>query len=235
MIITSNQPQDSIFNIYSTPEQNIQFWNGFNKGFYMLMISGFFDKIFIMNMIYSSLNDYCNSIWVAFAITELVNIVNILIGVSFSKILNISVLNIIAFILFIILGIRLLYKGITMQSKKLIKQYNEELNRYDNNYILYDENLREVGVFDSWWKYLLVYLSLNLLDNSQISTILISSKYDLSGIFFGTTIAVLFLVTTAMTLGKMIGGCLTNKELSIISGILFIIFGVIYFMDFKLI
>ena len=71
-------------------------------------------------------------------------------------------------------------------------------------------------------------------DKSQIASIIISSKYNFISIFNGTAIAILLLVLLAMILGKTISKLLTNKQISIIGGIFFLLYAAIFFVDKKI-
>ena len=108
---------------------------------------------------------------------------------------------------------------------------------YRNIAIKEDINNNEqdtVGVFDSWWKYFITYFLASVGDKSQIATIVITSKYNFISLFNGTTIGILVLVFVAMLFGKTLSGLLTNKQASIISGVFFLLYALIFFVDKKL-
>ena len=165
----------------------------------------------------------------------------------------------IAISVFLILGIWLIIKGFTMKSRNLNLVYEEERNYLlqsrRNNYRMReneennDENNyknieikdfnndkieESVGVFDSWWKYFIAYFLASFGDKSQIATILITSKYNFISIFNGTAIGILALVLVAMIFGKTLSGLLTNKQISIICGVFFLLYALIFFVDKKL-
>ena len=238
------------------------FWQGFYAGFAIIIISGLGDKLFFLNMIYASINSFCNAFWVALAISEIMNLINISLGELLKKYISISVLDSIAISVFVLLGFWLIIKGIRMQERRLIQNYDEErkllinnknknnLNENndeeandndENNYRRIEiggeeENAgrNEIGVFDSWWKYFITYFFASGGDKSQIASIIISSKYNFISIFNGTAIAILLLVLIAMILGKTISKLLTNKQISIIGGIFFLLYAAIFFVDKKI-
>lgn len=238
-----------------------EFWQGFYAGFAIIIISGFGDKLFFLNMVYSSINSFCNSFWVALAISEIMNLMNISLGQLLKKLISISTLEYIAIIIFIILGIWLIIKGIKMEERKLIQNYEDERkllvnnqkkninieNKNENednnneNYRLIEikdmerhYNQEEIGIFDSWWKYFLIYFFSSVGDKSQIASILISTKYNFSSILNGTSIGILLLVFVAMILGNSISKLLTNKQISTICGIFFLMYALVYFIDKKI-
>ncbi len=154
---------------------NSDFWQGFYAGFTIIAITGFGDKLFFLNMLYASINSFCDAFWVALAISELMNLFNISLGHILKRYIQLWILEYIAISVFFILGIWLIIKGFTMKSKRLNVVYEEERNlllesqrknykikeeddNEDNNYRnieikdIYNPNNREdnVGVFDSW-------------------------------------------------------------------------------------
>ena len=238
---------------------NSDFWQGFYAGFTIIAITGFGDKLFFLNMLYASINSFCDAFWVALAISELMNLFNISLGHILKRYIQLWILEYIAISVFFILGIWLIIKGFTMKSKRLNVVYEEERNlllesqrknykikeeddNEDNNYRnieikdIYNPNNREdnVGVFDSWWKYFIAYFLASVGDKSQIATILITSKYNFLSIFNGTAVGILVLVLVSMIFGKTLSGLLTNKQISIICGVFFLLYALIFFVDKKL-
>jgi len=235
---------------------NSDFWQGFYAGFTIIAITGFGDKLFFLNMLYASINSFCDVFWVALAISELMNLFNISLGHLLKKYIQIWILEYVAISVFFILGIWLIIKGFAMKSKRLNVLYEEERNLLlesqkknyrikeedDNDYRnieikdIYNNNNKEdnVGVFDSWWKYFIAYFLASVGDKSQIATILITSKYNFLSIFNGTAVGILVLVLIAMIFGKTLSGLLTNKQISIICGVFFLLYALIFFVDKKL-
>ena len=232
------------------------FWQGFYAGFTMIAITGFGDKLFFLNMLYASINNFCDVFWVALAISEIMNLINLSLGHLIKKYVSISILEYIAILVFLFLGIWLIVKGFSMKQRRLNLIYDEERNLLINNHrrnnqqnenednnnyrnIAIKEDINNndqdtVGVFDSWWKYFIAYFLASVGDKSQIATILITSKYNFISLFNGTTIGILVLVFVAMLFGKTLSGLLTNKQVSIISGVFFLLYALIFFVDKKL-
>lgn len=235
-----------------------EFWQGFYAGFTIIIISGFGDKLFFLNMLYGSINNFCYAFWVALAISEIMNLIHISLGELLKKYISISILEYIAIGIFVLFGIWLLIKGKRMPEKKLIQNYNEEkellLNpkKNENNNIQNEENNNdktykqinaienedaqretEIGVFDSWWKYFITYFFASAGDKSQIASILITSKYHFVPLFNGTVIGILVLVFIAMVFGKTISRQLTNKQISTVCGLFFLLYALIFFIDKK--
>ena len=233
-----------------------EFWQGFYAGFTIILISGIGDKLFFLNMIYASVNSFCYAFLVSLGISEIMNLINISLGELLKKYIPIPIMEYIAIGIFAFLGIWLIIKGIRIPEQKLIEKYDEEKrllkdkninnekeeNNNINNYKQIDiiESDRErkeeeqVGVFDSWWKYFILYFFASIGDKSQIFTILITTKYNFISIFNGTVFGIALLVLIAVAFGKSISISLTNKQISIICGIFFLLYSLVYFIDKKL-
>lgn len=249
-----------IINKDKTLERERAFWPGFYAGFTIVLVTGLGDKLFFLNMIYASMNSFFQSFWIILAISEIMNLVNISLGHLLKKYLNISILQYIAIAIFIILGVCLIIKGMRMPERRLIQNYEEErqllinnqknqenkendkeednnnINNYQQIEVLEKENNdREmpIGVFDSWWKYFITYFFASIGEKSQIASILLVTKYNYISIFNGSAIAIIFLVFIAMIFGKSISRLLTNKQISIICGILFLLYAIVFFIDTK--
>ena len=240
-------------------ESKDSFLQGFYAGFTIILISGFGDKLFFLNMLYASINNFCYAFSVALAISEIMNLINISFGELLKKYVSIQILEYIAIGIFVLFGLWLIIKGLKMPEKRLIQNYDEERrlllnnnknnrnyeiqneeNNNGNNYkqinVAENESQREteVGVFDSWWKYFITYFFASAGDKSQIASILITSKYSFISIFNGTVVGILILVFIAIVFGKSISRQLTNKQISIVCGIFFLLYALIFFMDKKI-
>ena len=241
------------------------FWQGFYAGFAVVIITGFGDKLFYINMVFGSINNFYYGFWVTLAISEIMNLMNITLGELLKKYVSISILENIAIVVFCILGIWLIIKGIKMTERRLIHNYEDErqflLNQKkknnsiqnnenedyqineDNNYKKIEINdlergnieQKEIGVFDSWWQDLITYFFASIGGKSQIASIIITTKYNFISVFNGTTIGILLLVFVAMLIGKFISNLLTNKQISIISGIFFLMYALVFYIDKKLV
>ena len=116
----------------------------------------------------------------------------------------------------------------------IIEENIIDLDNSENIYVDISEKDRynkSIGIFDSWWKYCLLYLLNFLGEKAQIATILLVNKYDFKGFFCGTSCAVLLNSLISMILGKSIANTLTNKQISILTGIIFLCFSAILLVE----
>ena len=228
-----------------------KYYKAIFAGFTVLFVSSFGDKIFFLNMIYASMNKFCQSFWIILAISELMNFLNLSLGQLIKIFIPIITLECIAIFVFLILGICLIFRGCLMKEREIIVDYNEQQRKLINNDnsnnnsngMNSNDNLRnvivqengnieeEIGVFDSWWKYFMTYFLASIGDKSSLATVILSSKYNFLGLLTGTTLAILTLVLLAMIFGKSLAKLLTNKQISIICGIMFIVYAGYFFVN----
>jgi len=62
-------------------------------------------------------------------------------------------------------------------------------------------------------------------DRSQISSVLLSTVYDISGVMLGTTTALLCTIVLAVFYGSKISKYISEKCLNYVAGIIFLLFG----------
>ena len=248
---------ENVVNHNKLLETQKYFWQGFYAGFTIVVITGLCDKLFFLNMIYASLNSFSNAFWVILAIAELMNLVNISLGELIKQYISLSTLEYIAIGVFILLAIFLLYNGFNMPEKQMIQNYEEERkllnirNNEDNedNKIEEDknkessykpielvENIEErkektIQVFNSWWQFFITYFLASIGGKSQIATILLTCKYNFLSIYNGSAFGIVVLVLLAMIFGSLIASNLTNRQISIVCGILFLLYALVFFFD----
>jgi putative Ca2+/H+ antiporter (TMEM165/GDT1 family) len=226
---------------------NNDFWQGFSGGLSLVFISGFGDKTFFLNMLYVSINPFWEALFVSLTVSELMNMISIFLGKVIPIFISRDTLDWCAIVIFLFFGGVMLYQGITEQNVKLLSTQiarenecddEEKLLRKDTTHVNVnndndnnDNALTDLGAFDTWWKYCIAYMVGELGDKSQIATIVVTAKYNFTGVFVGTALAQLLLVMTAILIGKSISGLLTNKQISILGGVVFVLFALVYLAD----
>ena len=219
------------------------FWKGFCSGLSLVFVSGFCDKTFFLNMIYVSIKPFWEAFFISLLISELMNIISVSLGKVIPMIVSREILDWCAICIFLAFGIAMLIQGLAMKTESLNSSFNKEkehqieiedekkqllLKPTEEKEIKKEEKL---GVFDTWWKYCIAYMIGELGDKSQIATIVVTSKYNFYGVFGGTAMAQLLLVFFAMVLGKSIAGMLTNRQISLLGAVVFILFALIYLVE----
>ena len=219
------------------------FWQGFSGGLSLVFISGFGDKTFFLNMLYVSINPFWEALFISLTVSELMNMISIFLGKVIPMFISRDTLDWCAIVIFLFFGGVMLYQGITEQNAKLLSTQIANGNECDDEEKLLHSNkdkdtahvndnaLTDLGTFDTWWKYCIAYMVGELGDKSQIATIVVTAKYNFTGVFVGTALAQLMLVMTAILIGKSISGLLTNKQISILGGVVFVLFALVYLVD----
>ena len=220
-------------------ESNKDFWQGFTGGLSLVFISGFGDKTFFLNMLYVSVNPFWEAFFVSLVVSELMNIMSVFLGKVLPLLISRDVLDWGAIVIFMSFGIAMLVQGLMMEPEKLSEQIKKEHSKEvivkDDQYIELssreEENRNDLKVFNTWWKYCIAYMVGELGDESQIATIVVTAKYNFYGVFSGTAMAQLLLVATSMLVGRSVSKCFTNKQISILGGVVFLMFAFIYLVD----
>ena len=193
-------------------------------------------------MLYVSINPFWEALVVSLTVSELMNMISIFLGKVIPMLISRDTLDWFAIAIFLFFGVVMLYQGLTEQNEQLLSAQvasandcddEEKLLQHQNvNKDKHDDNaLTDLGTFDTWWKYCIAYMVGELGDKSQIATIVVTAKYNFTGVFVGTALAQLLLVMTSILLGKSISGLLTNKQISMLGGVVFILFALIYLVD----
>jgi putative Ca2+/H+ antiporter (TMEM165/GDT1 family) len=150
-------------------------------------------------------------------------------------------IDIVAVLIFFILGVKMLIEGIKMKSESESEMYNQiqrEINKeiiYENE-ILFDEEKNNLISKEKFslkecletfiQTFILIFLS-ELGDKSQISTIYLSSNSDPMLIFYSVCFAQILLSIIAVIGGTFVSGRISEKNMTLIAGILFLAFGLI--------
>jgi putative Ca2+/H+ antiporter (TMEM165/GDT1 family) len=106
----------------------------------------------------------------------------------------------------------------------------------DNNpqeHLLPKDSPDNVGLatFDSFWQFAASLFLAECGDKSQIATIVVSAMHNFYGVMLGTSTAQLISIILSIFAGNILAKKLTNKELSIAGGIMFMAFAVAYLLD----
>lgn len=219
---------------------DLSFWKAFIHSLSIVFISGFGDKTFILNMIYVSTTFFWKAFLIGFLVSQLMNMSSLFLGHILPSIINRSTLDWCAIVIFLIFGTGLLYQGFKEASTKLSRvtevdnkelliplTSEEETETTINNV----NNDKDKNFFDSWWKYVMAYIVGELGDKSQISTIIITSKYNFNGVCLGTAMAQFFILVSSMLLGKYISGYLKGYQVNLLGAFVFLMFALIYLAD----
>jgi len=226
------------------------------SGFSLIFISEIGDKTFFITMIYAATNSFFKTL-VLTGITMLsMNFLNLLIGFSLPFLLYRDYIDWIAIFIFLFIGIILLYQGLTMKSKYIDEEYEEVVNEFrsrsssvfktspiveienkDLQEKMLEKKDQEPAVIRGQSNaitasaYITSLIVAELGDRSQITAIIIGAIDDFYGVLLGTSFAFILCIITAIFFGNFLKKVLTNKELTLISAGVFLLFSLVYSLE----
>ena len=221
------QPQSSA--------ESRNFYTSLIQGFLIIFVSEIADKTFILIVIYTSKLSVFPLFVTSLLTMIFMNILAISVGFLVPMLVVKDVVDWLGILCFSVFGVYSIYSGLMMESKKLSDDIEEEENRQEEEYISLRESRKKLGKETEeadqrpgTWGLCLSLCGLLILnelgDRSQITTITISAIYDITGVFIGTSLAYLAAITIAIALGKIISVYITEKHMTIIGGVVFILF-----------
>ena len=252
-IISLNGNEKSL--ITETADYHLSFKNSVLQSFGLILISEIGDNTFILCLVFSNKLPKFILVAVASSAMILMNLFSVLIGYSVPLIFYGSVMDWLAVIIFTILGIILLKDGGNEDNNITLLQRKETL-RIDNKLISIEQKEKTTNENDlasplipsefegndtnefnkveinSKQKKILIWSFFSSLaiaecgSRSQISTIIISSIYNIYGVVIGTSLAYIVCILLAVYLGKIISKFLTERILTYIGGFLFLLFSI---------
>ena len=98
------------------------------SGFSLIFISELGDKTFFITMIYAATNSFLKTFVLTGIAMLSMNFLNLLIGFSLPFLLYREYIDWIAIVVFLFIGIILLYQGLTMKSRYIDEEYEEVVN-----------------------------------------------------------------------------------------------------------
>lgn len=226
------------------------------SGFSLIFISELGDKTFFITMIYAASNSFFKTL-VLTGITMLsMNFLNLLIGFTLPFLLYRDYIDWIAIFVFLFIGMFLLYQGFTMKSRYIDEEYEEVVNEFRSrsSSVFKTSPLVEIENKDLQEKmlekkdqepavirgqsnaitasaYITSLIVAELGDRSQITAIIIGAIDDFYGVLLGTSFAFLLCIMTAIFFGNFLKKVLTNKELTLISAGVFLLFSLVYILE----
>jgi putative Ca2+/H+ antiporter (TMEM165/GDT1 family) len=201
---------------------------------FTIFVSGFGDKSFLITAIMATkYNKFLVFISASSALVVMA-IFSVFMGVMIPNYIPMYFIDISAVIIFIILGISLILQG----------NFPTEQEEINEKQILKDEgrgnSFSLKGQIMTFFQVFIMIFSSELGDKSQISTIYLSSNFDVMILFYAVSMAQIILTAIAVLGGKYMASKVSVETLNIMAGALFLIFGMvslgmIYLQDYKII
>lgn len=242
-----------------TPVTNKKnFWDSCLSGFSLIFVSEIGDKTFFLTMVYAASNSFFKTLFLTGATMLSMNAISLLIGYSLPFLLYREYIDWIGIFVFLFFGLVLFYQGLTMESKYIDEEYEEVVReiRSRSSSILKDsqtveienkdlqENILDIKDEESTLiktkkrgntlpatAYISSLIVAELGDRSQITAIVIGAINNFYGVLLGTSLAFIVCIITAIFFGNFLKRVLTNKELTLIGAVIFLIFSFLYLLE----
>ena len=221
-IRSANHVKDAKSNLRNENENN----KTFVAAVLTIFFSGLGDKSFLITAFLAMKHNKTMVFTSSLLSLTLMGIISVEFGKILPNYISTTYIDLFGGVLFIFLGLYFIFNGYFSVSdsnekdeEEVAKMLNEEKTK---------ENKTEMSIWLQCFG--LVFLS-ELGDKSQIAVICLSSSSSFLTIFIGISIANVLLTIIAIFCGKIVEEYISKKTLEIISGFLFVLFG-IFFIQF---
>jgi putative Ca2+/H+ antiporter (TMEM165/GDT1 family) len=216
------------------------FWAGLTQSFLLVFLAEIGDKTFIMVMLLANkMNKLLLWIFATIAM-NIMNAISVTIGAIFPLFMPKFVISVVVIALFFTFGLKMLYTGLCSKEEEgndELEEAKETLERLEALNQKKEPLLGGTHVLEkrsSWkfWERSQYTLFMFLLmctewgDVSQVVAIGLAAKYGMLSIIIGGGLGFALCITFAILLGSVISQLCTEKWLSLISGCLFMGFGI---------
>lgn len=201
---------------------------GFTAALLLITLSEIGDKTFFIGMILATRHPRR---WVFLGIVTALFLMNIL-SVAIGQVATLFppvMVDSLTVALFLGFGLKLLYDALRMKGEGSLE--DEEIEALEA------VEKREQGVTTAWTNRAVVLEAFGLTlvaewgDRTQLATIALAATYHPVGVVLGATLGHAICTAIAVICGKLIAGRISERWLTLIGGLLFILFGLIAAMD----
>lgn len=216
-IYSSNHLKDTKSNLRNENENN----KTFIAAILTIFFSGLGDKSFLITAFLAMKHNKTMVFTSSLLSLTLMGIISVEFGKILPNYISTTTIDLFGGVLFILMGIYFIFNGyFSVSEDKDKEELDRMLNEEKSN-----ENKTEMGIWLQCFG--LVFLS-ELGDKSQIAVICLSSNSSFLTIFVGISIVNVFLTIIAIFCGKIVEEYISKKTLEIISGFLFVLFGIFF-------
>ena len=210
---------------------NVGFLSSVIQSFGIIFVSEIADRTFILVLIYASKISWLPLLITGLLAMGLMNILAIGVGYLVPLILVKGLIDWIGFACFFLFGVFSIYDYFTKDSKNLhemvLDEQEEQANAYksytDTDLIVQSPN-QNSNTFANCCELFGLLCASELGDKSEITTIAIAAIYNFYGVLVGTMLAYFSTIVLAVLLGHILCKYLSEKSMSLIGGIIFLLF-----------
>lgn len=220
----------------------LDFWPSFWQSFTIIFVSEIADNTFVLDLIYAPKLGAVPLLITSLLALGLMNIVSIAIGYLLPMLLLRDIVDWIGFAAFILFGVLSIYDYITMKDETVNQKIERKNREKETQYVQIEDNETAMASQEnpnsnnneeedpSLMRKCVELFGLLCIseigDRSQIVTISIAALYDVLGVVAGTMLAYTATICVAIFIGKVLGHCISEKQMCLVGGIVFFFFAV---------
>jgi len=210
------------------------------KSISAIIISGLFDRSFFVTALLAIKYSKCFVIVAAVTALSTVGVFSVFLGITINKYIDVIWIDFFSSFLFIMFGIKMIVEGFQMEKSENITESdvpnyiqfsNEERtteNKSDKNEAEVSKPNKQSGFMHSVQIFCNIFIFVfasEIGDRSQISTIYLTSTFDKVTVLMSVVIGQFLITIIAVFGGVFISQKVSTKNLTIIAGTTFIMFG----------
>jgi len=210
----------------------------------MFFFSELGDKTFFLTMIYAATNSFLKTLLVSGSTMLVMNFLALLLGFYIPIFLYRNIIDWVAIIVFGFFGLKMIYDAYHMDNKLINSEYEEVkqlVRRNSSKRMIYlkNEDIKsplipkenEEANFESIFTFISTLVIAELGDKSQIAAIILGAKDNFYGVLIGTSLGFLLCTITAILFGNFLSKTLTNKQITYMGGVMFLLFSLAYLFE----
>lgn len=225
------------------------FMQSFFSGFCLIFVSELLDRTFFLNMIYGLNHSFIKTFLISSATLLTLNFAALFLGNAMPLFLYKHILDWIAVFVFFLFGSVLIYDSLEKQEHVMYDEYEEvkdtvrkqsmERKASDNSQSLRESLIQdaaaveqpEESLFETAWPFVTSIILAEIGDKSQITGVVIGAVYNFYGVLLGTSLGLVICIFLSIWSGQFLSKKITTRQIHLISGIIFMIFGVSFLLQ----
>jgi putative Ca2+/H+ antiporter (TMEM165/GDT1 family) len=234
---------------HDQPKNKQGFFQSFFSGYCLIFISELLDRTFFLNMIYALTHSFMKTFIISTVTLLSLNTAALILGNSMPIFFYKNIIDWIAVIVFFFIGSILLYDSLTVDGHVIYEDYKEvetlvrkqsqdakeqkinekgQLGQLKEPLI---ERNKEEPAFDTTWSFVTSLILAECGDKSQITGVVIGAVYNFYSVWLGTTLGYLTCILLAIWSGHFLSQKITKRQIHLVSGVTFIVFGITYLLQ----